>query len=311
MRVSNRMLSNNFISNLNSIMDKMMNQQAQISTNKRITKLSDDPIGTIQSMNARVELYRIDQYIRNVDYASTWLTQSETSVMELNEVIKSAYEVSIRASNTNVSASAKLAMAEQIGQLRDHILSIGNSKSGDKYIFGGFNTASPPFEVDTTGTLLYNGLDISNSSDPAIIAESQQITRYEVGFEMHSEISIPGTELINMGPDNIYAVLDGFYNALKAEAPAIELSQYVNKFMAAQSHTLNIIGKIGGVTNRLELVKNRHEEDWLNFTNLKSQIEDIDLAEAITNYKMTQSVYQAALQTAANIIQPTLADYLK
>ena len=43
---------------------------------------------------------------------------------------------------------------------------------------------------------------------------------------------------------------------------------------------------------------------------LRSQIEDVDMATAITNLSQTESVYQATLGTAARVLQKSLLDYL-
>jgi flagellar hook-associated protein 3 FlgL len=60
----------------------------------------------------------------------------------------------------------------------------------------------------------------------------------------------------------------------------------------------------------LDLIENRYSEDKLNFTEIKSKVEDVDEAEAIMQYKMAEATYLYALQIGSNIIQPTLVEYL-
>lgn len=231
--------------------------------------------------------------------------------MELNEVIKTAYETSLEVANSYITAADKQAAAELIGELRDHALAIGNSQSGDKYIFGGYSSAKAPFTIDTaTGKILYNGLDLSDASSPALIAEDTQVIQYEIGFGLKADVSLPGTGLMGMGEDNIYAVLDGLYNALQSDASAAQISVYVTRLQKAQGEVMALTADIGGRASRLELVENRHEEDFFNYTEMKSNVEDADMAEVIMKYKMAEAVYQAALQIGARIIQPTLVDYL-
>lgn len=312
MRISNSMLTDNFLNNLNKNLEKMVKLQTQLATGKRITKLSDDPMGTIQSMNVRVKINRIEQYKKNIDSAQSWISLSESAVLELNEVVKSAYESAVSSSNDYMTASDKRATAELIGQLRDHIVTVGNSKAGDKFVFSGFNSESLPFKInEATGAIEYNGLDMSNALDPALIAEGAQIIEYEIAYNTTSQISISGTELLGTGDENIYVILDDYYNALQNNASAEELSIYIDKILQAQGRLLNVESKIGGRTNRLELVMTRHDEDLLNYTYIKSKIEDVDQAEAIMRFKMAEGIYTAALQMASSIIQPTLLDFLK
>ena len=69
--------------------------------------------------------------------------------------------------------------------------------------------------------------------------------------------------------------------------------------------------KVGGMINRLNLLKNRYEEEELTYREQKSILEDVDLAEAYTNYSMAMTVYNAALKVGTQIIQASILDYMK
>ncbi|MEL7608385.1 MAG: flagellar hook-associated protein FlgL [Bacillota bacterium] len=311
MRVTNSMITKNYLTNLNANMTTLSKYQTQMASGKRITTISDDPVGVLRSMQYRVNLYRSEQYQKNVDTAKSWLTQAETSVMELNSVITSAYESSIQASSAYITDQDKAAVAEMIGQLRDQVVTLANSQIGDKYIFGGYNTLQQPFKVDqTTGVLSYNGLDLSDDSNPALLAQNDQNLQLEIGFGLKTDVSMPGTKLLGTGDDNIYAVLDGLYKALKNGGSPQEIAGYSSKLQNAQSDVLSLAAEIGGRSNRLDLVNKRYDDDILNYTEMKSNVEDVDAAEIIMQYKMAEFTYLAALKTGNSIIQPSLVDYL-
>jgi flagellar hook-associated protein 3 FlgL len=311
MRVTNGVISNNFLKNLNTNMKALDKYYTQMSTGKRLTKLSDDPVGIVQSMQAKVKLYRLDQYQNNVDDAKTWISQSENAVLNLNEVVKSAYENTISAANGTMTEEDKQSTAALIKELRDEVISVGNSKMGEKYLFGGYNNTKAPFSLDSSGKVLYNGLDLSDDTNAALIAEDGQVVQYEIGYGLKADVSITGTSLMGMGEDNLYNVLDGLYNTLMNNGSSAEISAYADKLQDSQSDLMSLEAKIGGSTNRLELIANRYEEDTLNYTQMKSDVEDVDQAEVIMQYKMAEAIYQAALQVGADVIQPTLADYLR
>ncbi len=310
MRITNGMILDNYLKNLNRNMGSMVNLQNQMSSGKRVSKLSDNPVDAVSILQYRVKLYKGEQYKENVDKGLTWLEQTESSVMELNEVLKSAYETAVEAANDYMTQEDKAAAAELIGQLRDHVVTIANAQSGDKYLFGGYNTNKAPFTVDSSGKLLYNGLDLADASNPALIDERGTSIEYEVGFNLKMNIAVNGAELVGTGEDSVYTILDNLYNALNSDAPAEELSGYTSQLLAGQSRALSVAADIGGRVNRLELISNRYEEDNLMYTDMKSKIEDVDQAEAIMNYKMAEFVYNAALQVGSKIIQPSLVDFL-
>lgn len=311
MRVTNSMLLSNYLKNINNNLNAVGDMQQQMATGKRINKISDDPIGAISVMQIRTKLYKSEQYQKNVDKAQSWLDEAESSVLELNEVLKSAYETAVNQATGTMDAQDKAAGAALIAQLRDHLVTIGNAKSGDKYIFGGYNVTNAPFEVDASGRILYNGLDLADETDPALMAIADDSINYAVGFNITLDISINGAQLFGTGDDNMYTLLDNFYNALNSDAPTEELSGYITRIQEAQSNILSIEAEIGGKTNRLELIQNRFEDDILTYKERKSNIEDVDEAQAIMNYKMAQTVYEASLQIGSGIIQLSLADFLK
>ena len=68
------MVSNQVMFNLGRIMERFLELQNQTSTNRRINKPSDDPIGTLRDLSYRERLANIEQYQANISVGSTWLS---------------------------------------------------------------------------------------------------------------------------------------------------------------------------------------------------------------------------------------------
>lgn len=310
MRITNNMLSSNFLKNLNVNLANLTDYQRQISTGKVINSLSDDPVKLISSMGCKIKLNKLAQNQSSIGSAITWLDQTESAVSELNEVIKSAYETAVETANDDITADDKAAAAEYILQLRDQALTLANNQSSDKYIFGGYNVNNAPFTVDGAGNIFYNGLDLTDTSNPDLAAAGAQSIAYEIGYNITMDISITGTELLGTGEDNIYSLLNGLAEALRSDAGAQEISGYMTKLQNGQSNVLMTQAKVGGMINRLELLQNRYEDQTLSYTEQKSNIEDVDIAEAYIYYNTAQTVYNAALQVGTEIIQRSILDYI-
>ncbi|HWS30738.1 MAG TPA: flagellar hook-associated protein FlgL [Clostridia bacterium] len=310
MRITTSMLSSGYLRNINNNLAQLQKYEYQLSSQRRLTKLSDDPIGIIRSMQARVRLANTARYQDDVESAQKWLTQTETSLNEINDIIQKVYESSVEASTDTLSDDDRQAIAELVGQMRDHLVTVGNNKFGDKYIFAGYNTAVTPFTLDAGGNILYNGVDMSNSADPDLIAEGQQVIQYSVGLNLRTDVSINGVQLFGTGDDNLYKLMDDFYNDLQGGADANVLGAYKDKFQAAQSRVLSNLADIGGRTNRLKLLENRYSVDEVNFTEIKSKVEDIDIAEVTVQWKTAMAVYNYALKIGSSILQNSLVDYM-
>ena len=73
MRVTNNMMNNQVVFNLQRSLQSFMNLQTQMSSGKRINKPSDDPVGTLRDLDYRTELSKISQYQDNVSQGQNWL----------------------------------------------------------------------------------------------------------------------------------------------------------------------------------------------------------------------------------------------
>jgi len=311
MRITNNMITNGFLKNLNTNLSSLTGYQQEVSTGRSLTSISDDPSRLISSMQARSRLGKISQYQSTLNAAVTWLDQTDSSLSQLNDVLTKAYETAVQASNDVLTQDERKSLAEYIAQLRDQVLTIANNQSSDKYIFGGYNVNKQPFTVDEDGNILYNGLDLTDDTNPELIAMGSQSIGYQVGYNTVLGVSVTGTELLGTGKDNIYTVLDDLYKTLSGGAGGPDIDGYITKIQRCQSRVHTVQGRIGGLTNRLEMLQEIYAQQSNTYTKQKSEAEDADIAEVYTKYSAARTVYDAALQVGTQILQCSILDYLK
>lgn len=338
-RVTNGMMINTFNNNLFKNTAKMERYQAQLSTNRKIVRLSDDPVGIIKSVNARVKLADIEQFNKNVDDARAWMTSTETALSEMNTVIKRAYELTVQAANDTNGPDDLEAISHEIAQLRGHIIQIGNTTLGDKFIFGGYNATRQPFDVsnpdadppvplsldDDKMTVWFNGSQDNDGfrdmiyDDTDFVYEADTVVNYEIGFGIYMDIGVGGATMMGVGEENLFKILNDLTDLLRGidgDGDEIvpgntEIQPFIEKFQKAQNSILATMADLGGRQNRLDLISDRYSQDFINYTKMKSDVEDLDQAEAIMHFSMAEAVYRAALSVGARIIQPTLVDFLR
>jgi flagellar hook-associated protein 3 FlgL len=76
------------------------------------------------------------------------------------------------------------------------------------------------------------------------------------------------------------------------------------------ANLLKYMGDAGGKLNRLEVREKLLDDDLLRSVDLLSQVEDVDVTQAVVDLKTYQNLYQATLKAAAAVSSRTLADYL-
>ncbi len=304
------MLFSNFLGDLNKNLELLSKYQEQLSSQKKINRMSDDPIGVVNCLMAQAELDKLEHYEKSLGLSEMWLNQNETTLMELNEVIMIASENAVRASAGVLSADDKKAIASHIGQLKQQVLQLANASCSGRYIFGGYNTVKEPFTLNGA-SLEYNGVGVSTMTPVQQAEFESQKILLPAGKGMKMQISISGTELMGTGPDNLYDIFTGLQDALNTNADTSVISGFVAKLNQKQSHVLSLVAETGGRLERIGLLNQSYTNSVADYKQIKSTIEDADIYEATMQYKLAEAVYKASLSMGSEILRPSLLDYLR
>jgi flagellar hook-associated protein 3 FlgL len=169
----------------------MLGLQNQAATMKRVTKPSDDPVGTSRILGIRTSRATGDQLIKNLEVARTFMNYSDTALSELTEVLTKAKTLAIsQASDASSNATSRFSTATEVDQMVGDLVNIGNRKFGDRFIFGGFKTTNAPFTPEGK----YVGDDGS--------------IRVEVNRGVFTAMNVPGNRIF-MGEDIAFRVAKG------------------------------------------------------------------------------------------------------
>ena len=130
-------------------------------------------------------------------------------------------------------------------------------------------------------------------------------------FPTRDENHNPQVRCIFSSINEVYELTKSGELASDGSTPVERLSFMLGPLNHAHNHLLTNVAELGGRSRRLELITARFEQDAVNYTQMKSDAEDIELAEAIMIWRMAEAVYQSSLAAGARIIQPTLMDFLR
>lgn len=293
MRVTQTMLSNNMLRNLSDSYSNMGTYQDQLSTGKKISRPSQDPVVAMKGMNYRSQVKEVEQFQRNIGEVHNWMDNSDSALDKTTQAMQRVRELTVQASNDTYDEAQLDAVAKEIRQLKEHIGSIANTKVNDKYIFNGANTTESPFA----------GSDFENSGPP-----SDEAVLMEVSAGVKIQTNITPSRVFNQ---DIFQDLEDFALALEGEATYEELGDYIGKFDGHIDNIVNERADLGARMNRVELIEDRLETQKISATKMMSDNEDADIEKVITNLKTQESVHRAAMGVGARIIQPTLMDFLR
>ncbi len=293
MRITHKMLTQTTLRNLNVNTERMEKLQERLTSGRRITAPSDDPIGAATAIEFRATLGELEQFIQNADSARSWLEASDSAMGTAIQALQRARELAVQGANDALGVTDRQSITREVSQLIDHLIGIGNSSYAGQYIFAGYRVNSAPFAWNATNTaVIYSG-------------DSGNIGR-KVDTNSTVLVNVPGDTAFSQAFAALVSLRDDLATGSTAAVSARlgDIDGAIDTVLASRT-------EIGARVNRIEAQSERLESLRVNIAGLLSKVQDVDMTETITEFSVQQAVYQAALAAGAKAVQPSLLDYLR
>ncbi len=147
MRVAQRTMYNSFVSNMNRTLSNYMESNIQSSSQKKINRPSDDPVGMARVLNYRAAITRNEQYESNSKDAVAWLRSTDSALTQAQTILSSLQEKAEQLATGTVTSENRKQTSYEIRQLFKQLVNIANTQYGDEHLFAGHKTASTPYEI--------------------------------------------------------------------------------------------------------------------------------------------------------------------
>jgi len=348
MRITNNMMVTKFNINLQNNLRKTNKFTQQLSTSRRIIHVSDDPVGVLDSLTARTRLADIHRYQDNLDKVKSWNDAADTALQQISSYMTRALEVMVQAANDGYGDQDRANIAAEMRGLKKSCMEALNTAVGEQYIFAGYNINNMPMTegpgVEGEQMVLYNGVDLITKDNNGELVEKDKVNKeqaqqmqIETGYELMMDMSMTAVEVTGTGEKNLFYIIDNIINLMESdsatgtytnpltgetidyvdedgnltESVADALGGWIDRLREAQENVTTCLARVGAEENRYEMLMDRYSIDELNYTEIKSGVEEIDAAETIMYWKMAEAVYNQSLAVGAKVIQPTLLDFLR
>lgn len=159
MRITNKMMNNTSLTNINknkTYLDKLNNQ---LASEKKITRPSDDPIIAIRALKLRTNVAQVTQfYEKNTNDASAWMKATQDAIESTKTILTSMRaEFTSGATGTNTTESRK-AILEGLKALKNQVYADGDADYAGRTLFTGYRTSSKLTVQETDLPLEYTGI---------------------------------------------------------------------------------------------------------------------------------------------------------
>jgi flagellar hook-associated protein 3 FlgL len=294
-RVTQRSITTTSLAGLQGNLNRIGQLQQQLSSGRLISKPSDSPTGTVTALQIRSEIRSNEQYTRNAEDSMGWLGTIDTALSTASGQVRRARDLVVQGMSTGANGlQSREAIAAEIDQIRSGLVQLGNATYLNRPVFGG--TSTNPLAYDTAGTYQGDG------------SVTNPINR-NLGETAVLRVDISGPEAFGEGDGQLFKVLEDIKVHLTGDPS--QLATDLDRLDAATARLQNTISDIGSRTNRVSLLRQLADDRILTLQSSLSDVENIDLPKTITDLKMQEVAYQAALGATAKAIQPSLLDFLR
>lgn len=294
-RVTNTTASRAMLANINKNARVLTDAQVRIASGKQIQKPSDGPAQVLSALDYRGQLRRNEQLGRNAQDAGAWLDNADSALTHSVERLTRARTLVVGGINGSADAQSRRAYAAEIRAIREELVQTANTQYLGRPIFSGTADTATAYAAD--GTYQGNAGTVERNVAPGVAI---QVNR--TGPAVFGDAA---------GPDgNVFQVLDDIATALESGDIA-GASAGLDKIGRATDRIETAQVEMGARSKQIEEIGFRNAEVDVELKAALSEVEDVDMAEALIEVRVQEMAYQAALQVTAKVIQPTLLDFLR
>jgi flagellar hook-associated protein 3 FlgL len=299
-RITQRAVVQNSLRGLNSNLSAYNKLQQQLTSGTTISKPSDSPTGTNTSLITRQSISGNNQYGRNISDGQSFLDSTDSAIQDMLAQVRKVRDLTVQALNGGAqSQQSSDAIATEVSGIRESMLGQANQVVQGRPLFGGVTTGNKAYDP-TTGA--YVGVGDGSDARTKLTRRVSDVETIRVDLTGPEAFGDPTS-----GKD-MFAVIN---NVAAHAADPTALTGDLKDLDTAINGLLAAAADVGTRSARMQTAGTVNTSQALNLKTQLSTNEDVDLPKTIMELQMRQTGYQAALQVTAQVMQPTLLDFLK
>jgi len=295
------------IGNLQRRQGDLADAQDRLTSGKRVAVASDDPVAAARAERAMAAMMRSEADQRSLEASRNVNQQTESALGDAGELLQQAREIVVNAGNGSYDDTNRDTLAKSLKGIRDQLLAVANRTDGaGSYLFGGQGSQAPPF-VETTSGVVYRGAG-GQTTVPSGETLPMSVDGGQTWLKAPNSLA-GGAEL------SVFSVLDGVISDLQtAGRSGDQIKQTVSDGLRDVDSVSNSLlaarAAAGQTLNRIDSVETRISASQLAAQTERSNAEDLDMVQALSEFQNKQSGYDAALKTYSMVQRLSLFQYL-
>lgn len=297
MRVSTSQTTAMLLKSMQSQYSEYATIAEQLSTGLKINTPSDDAIGYARVSNLTSQQTRLNQYLDNIETASSQLSASETQFSSMTDVLGSIRDLTVQAANGTYSSTELADIGTEMQALVETLVDLCNqTDSSGNYLFSGSLSSTEPVVYDeATGTYSYAG------------------DNYQREVSVGDGITVASTDNLS---DIFFSGSSNFFNDISELVSALSrgdnttASSMLDTIDEASTSLSNAVASVGARSNQLDTLSDAHTETLLYSEELSTSISEADYSETTLRSEELLTTLEITQQVLSSVLGLSLFDQL-
>jgi flagellar hook-associated protein 3 FlgL len=309
MRVGDNFTYQVYETQLSNLQAQMNQTSEEVASGKQVQVPSDNPSNYAQNLEVLAQQSQNTQYGKNLNALQTAGSYYQTSVNSISNILSSIQQLAVEQTSSTVDSDSRTSAADQVNDLAQQLAAIGNTKVGDTYIFGGTMSNVPSY-----------AFTLSNGTFTVTFAGSATVGQVAVNSSTTIDAGISGqtifTGTANGQSVDIFQTLQTFSADLANTAnlstaqQTAALQTDLGNINSCVDLTADNLAYVGTYTKNISNLLTTNTNANTTLAQDSSNLVDVDMAKAVSDYATLSTAYQAALYTMSKVESLNILNYL-
>jgi flagellar hook-associated protein 3 FlgL len=294
-----------FLNGISNLQTQQTQVENELSSGYQVQDASDSPGQTPELIDLGSSLAAVQNYQTNLTRVQAEASTADQSIGSAITLIQNATTLGTEGANTTSSASERQTLATQVQAIQQQIVSVANTTVEGRYIFGGDQDQTAPYQYDSSSATGVDQLTTSSASRVVNGTQGQPVYQALTAQQIFDPVDASGSPTAN----NTFSALQSLVTALNAN-DTTGISNAIASLNTASTYVNRQQAYYGSAEQTLTSEQNNASN---SVTALQVQIGDIrdtNVTQAATELTQLSTDESAAYSAQAAIPTKTLFDYL-
>jgi flagellar hook-associated protein 3 FlgL len=295
-----------FLADLNQTEARITQDQKQISSGVRVSQASDDPAAVSSIVNYQQEISRVTQVQKNMNTASSTASAADSALQSASSLLDQLVSIGAQGSSATTSAATQASLASRVQEIAQQFVSLANTSSDGKYIFGGDSATTQPYTFDWTQPKGVVQNSTAGSTGVLTDAGGNQIVAGMTAQQIFDAQNPDGTSATG----NVFQAVYDLGTALALPNNQAAIVTATQEIKDAVTHIGQVTTTYGNTENWIQSATADASDRLVGLQQGLSAVRDTDVAAVAVQLTTDNAALQASMSAHATLSNKSLFSFL-